>query len=196
MKIKKIILIFIACFCLTGCTKYISDDNNKRIINEETGQSLPSNILCKPTTSELDEIYNKYLGDCDIKVIKGENQALLSVSDALILASGTVALEACLYKTPMIIAYRGPWILYLGYLLLRCIKRVSLPNIIADKSIVPEIIQKDVTPLNITYEIEELLYNQDRREKNIKELGEVKELLSNKNSALEVAKVIDTELFS
>ena len=60
MKIKKIILIFIACFCLTGCTKYISDDNNKRIINEETGQSLPSNILCKPTTSELDEIYNKY----------------------------------------------------------------------------------------------------------------------------------------
>lgn len=143
-----------------------------------------------------DEIYNKYLGDCDIKVIKGKNQALLSVSDALILASGTVALEACLYKTPMIIAYRGPWILYLGYLLLRCIKRVSLPNIIADKSIVPEIIQKDVTPLNITYEIEELLYNQDRREKNIKELGEVKELLSNKNSALEVAKVIDTELFS
>lgn len=143
-----------------------------------------------------DEIYNKYLGDCDIKVIKGENQALLSVSDALILASGTVALEACLYKTPMIIAYRGPWILYLGYLLLRCIKRVSLPNIIADKSIVPEIIQEDVTPLNITYEIEELLYNQDRREKNIKELGEVKELLSNKNSALEVAKVIDTELFS
>lgn len=143
-----------------------------------------------------DEIYNKYLGDCDIKVIKGENQALLSVSDALILASGTVALEACLYKTPMIIAYRGPWILYLGYLLLRCIKRVSLPNIIADKLIVPEIIQKDVTPLNITYEIEELLYNQDRREKNIKELGEVKELLSNKNSALEVAKVIDTELFS
>ena len=143
-----------------------------------------------------DEIFNKYLGDCDIKVIKGENQALLSVSDALILASGTVALEACLYKTPMIIAYRGPWILYLGYLLLRCIKRVSLPNIIADKSIVPEIIQKDVTPLNITYEIEELLYNQDRREKNIKELGEVKELLSNKNSALEVAKVIDTELFS
>lgn len=143
-----------------------------------------------------DEIYNKYFGDCDIKVIKGENQALLSVSDALILASGTVALEACLYNTPMIIAYRGPWILYLGYLLLRCIKRVSLPNIIADKSIVPEIIQKDVTPLNITYEIEELLYNQDRREKNIKELGEVKELLSNKNSALEVAKVIDTELFS
>lgn len=143
-----------------------------------------------------DEVYNKYLGDCDIKVIKGENQALLSVSDALILASGTVALEACLYKTPMIIAYRGPKLFYLIYLLVRCIKRVSLPNIIADKSIVPEIIQDKATPANITYEIEELLYNQQKREENIKQLGQVKEMLSDKNSALEVAKVIDTELFS
>ena len=70
MKIKKIILIFIACFCLTGCTKYISDDNNKRIINEETGQSLPSNILCKPTTSELDEIYNKYKDKLEVDLDK------------------------------------------------------------------------------------------------------------------------------
>ena len=70
MKIKKIILIFIACFCLTGCTKYISDDNNKRIINEETGQSLPSNILCKPTTSQLDEIYNKYKDKLEVDLDK------------------------------------------------------------------------------------------------------------------------------
>ena len=143
-----------------------------------------------------DEVYQKYLGDCDITVIKGENQALLSVSDALILASGTVALEACLYKTPMIIAYRGPKILYWIYLLVRCIKRVSLPNIIADKSIVPELIQDKATASNITYEIEELLYNQVKREQNVKDLAQVKDLLSNKNSALEVAKVIDVELFS
>ena len=143
-----------------------------------------------------DEVYKKYLGEYDVKIIKGDNQALLSVSDALILASGTVALEACLYKTPMIIAYRGPWLFYWIYLLVRCIKRVSLPNIIADKSIVPEIIQHKVTPSNITFEIEELLYNQAKREENIKDLAGVKELLSDKNSALEVAKVIDQELFS
>lgn len=142
-----------------------------------------------------DDIYNQYLKNSDIKVIKGENQALLSVSDALILASGTVALEACLYKTPMIIAYRGPKIFYWIYLLVRCIKRVSLPNIIADKSIVPEIIEDDVTSKNIASNIEELLYNQEKREVMISELGKVKELLSDKNSALEVAKVIDSELF-
>lgn len=143
-----------------------------------------------------DEIYKKYLDECDIKVIKGENQALLSVSDALILASGTVALEACLYKIPMIIAYRGPQFLYWIYLFVRCITKVSLPNIIADKLIVPEILQSKVTPINITYEIEALLYDKQRREDNIKALGEVRELLSNKNSALEAAKIIDIELFS
>lgn len=143
-----------------------------------------------------DEVYNKYLGDFDVKVIKGENQALLSVSDALILASGTVALEACLYKVPMVIAYRGSKILYWIYLLVRCINKVSLPNIIAGKDIVPELLMDKANPSDITFEIEDLLYNQAKREENICELGKVKELLSSKNSSLEVAKVIDMELFS
>ncbi len=140
-----------------------------------------------------DEVYDKFLKKTDFKVIKGENQALLSVSDALILASGTVALEACLYQTPMIIAYRGPWLFYFIYLLVRCIKRVSLPNIIGGKLIVPEIIQGNVNVNKITCEIERLLYDSAYRENNIKELGEVKSLLSDKVSsreaAMEVAKI-------
>lgn len=141
-----------------------------------------------------DSVYDKYLQKTDFPVIKGENQALLSVSDALILASGTVALEACLYQTPMVIAYRGPWLFYLIYLIVRCIKRVSLPNIIADKLIVPEIIQGDVNVSKISYEIEKLLYDNDYRRQNIKDLGDVKALLSDKISSVEVAKVIDSSL--
>ncbi len=141
-----------------------------------------------------DKVYNKYLHNTPFPVIKGENQALLSVSDALILASGTVALEACLYRTPMIIAYRGPWLFYFIYLIVRCIKRVSLPNIIADKSIVPEILQGDVNVQKISYEIEKLLYNRDYRENNIQELGGVKSLLSDKVSSREAANVISDAL--
>lgn len=137
-----------------------------------------------------DDVYDKYLKDTDFKVIKGENQALLSVSDALILASGTVALEAALYQVPMIIAYRGPWLFYFIYLLVRCIKRVSLPNIIANKSIVPEIIQGRVRTDVIVYEIEKILYDSDYRAKNIEDLGNVKSLLSDKVSSKEVAIVI------
>lgn len=141
-----------------------------------------------------DKIYNKFLKETNFKVIKGENQALLGVSDALILASGTVALEACLYQTPMIIAYRGPWLFYLIYLLVRCIKRVSLPNIISDKLIVPELLMADVNVNKISYEIERLLYDSDSRIKQISELGEVKSLLSEKVSSYEAAKVISETL--
>ena len=139
-----------------------------------------------------DDVYNKFLkkSDCNFKVVKGENHALLSVSDALILASGTVALEACLYQTPMIIAYRGPWLFYFIYLVVRCIKRVSLPNIIADKLIVSELLMADVNVQKISYEIEKLLFDNHYRQENIKELGQVKSLLSDKISAEEVAKVI------
>lgn len=134
-----------------------------------------------------DEVYNKYLIETDFKIIKGENHAMLSISDALILASGTVSLEACLYETPMLIAYRGPQLFYLLYLMVRCIKRVALPNIIADKNIVNEIIQSQVSEKNISKEVEKLLYNENYRAAHIKNLSEVKALLSDKNSAKEVA---------
>lgn len=134
-----------------------------------------------------DDVYNKYLKDMDFKVIKGENQALLSVSDALILASGTVALEAALYQTPMIIAYRGPWLFYFIYLIVRCIKMVSLPNIISGKIIVPEILQGDVNVRTIAFNIEKLLYDSAYRAENIEELRCVKDCLSDKVSSKEAA---------
>ena len=53
---------------LTGCTKYLSDNNNKRITNESTGQSLTSNILCKPKEKELVNIYKKYEKNMEVKL--------------------------------------------------------------------------------------------------------------------------------
>lgn len=165
---------------------------------EDLGKKHPDLQFCISHAPNLsDKVYNKFLKKTNLKnvqVIKGENQALLSVSDALILASGTVALEAALYQTPMIIAYRGPWIFYFIYLIVRCIKRVSLPNIIADKNIVPEIIQGNVNVNNISYQIEKILYDTEYRENYIKQLGEVKELLSDKNASQEVARDIINSL--
>jgi len=143
-----------------------------------------------------DKIFDKYLKNKNFKVIKGDNQALLSVSDALILASGTVALEACLYKTPMIIAYRGPKLFYWIYLLVRCLDKVSLPNIIANKWIIPELIEDNANENEIVSNIENILFNEEKRNNMIKELSEVESLLSEKNSAFEVAKEIDKELFN
>lgn len=94
----------------------------------------------------------------------------------------------------MIIAYKGPYLFYLIYLLVRCIKRVSLPNIITDKDIVPEIIENSAKPDFIAYNIEKLIYDEEVRNKQIEGLKSVRELLSDKNSSLEVAKRINEEL--
>ena len=69
MKKKKILIIIILLLTLTtGCTKYLSDNNNKRIINEKTGQNLTSNILCQPTDKDLISIYEKYSNKMEIKI--------------------------------------------------------------------------------------------------------------------------------
>ena len=132
--------------------------------------------------------------DLNIRVLKNKNYELLSVSDGLILASGTVALEAALYETPMIISYKGPWVLYGIYRLVRCIKRVSLPNIITNKDIIPELIQMKAKPEIIAGNIIEILNNKIIRENMIKELRNVKQKLMTSGSAQKVATIINIDI--
>lgn len=141
-----------------------------------------------------DDVFKKYLGKTNIKVIKNDNYSLLSVSDALMLASGTVALEAALYTTPMIISYKGPWIAYFVYRLVRCINRVCLPNIIMDKDIVPELLQKDSNPQVISKALLKILEDDEYRHSMKDDLSKVKAILSRHESAKEVAQVISSAL--
>ena len=141
-----------------------------------------------------DKLFKKYLKQTDIKVVKHDNYSLLSVSDALMLASGTVALEAALYTTPMIISYKGPWIAYLIYRLVRCINRVCLPNIIMDKDIVPELLMSDSNPRIISEHLLKILDDEQYRKNMTDDLSKVKSLLSKHEASKEVAQIIAAEL--
>jgi len=52
-----IILVILCLFLFTGCTKQLKDANNKPVTNEETGQTLTQNILCKPTDEYTSQLY-------------------------------------------------------------------------------------------------------------------------------------------
>jgi len=66
-KNKKLVVILLALLVmLTGCTKYLSDDDKKRITNEVTGQALTSNILCLPEDEELLKIYEENKDNMDV----------------------------------------------------------------------------------------------------------------------------------
>ena len=137
-----------------------------------------------------DSFFSKFLKNTNIKVVKNDNYSLLSISDALMLASGTVALEAALYGTPMIISYKGPWIAYFVYRLVRCINRVCLPNIIMDKDIVPELLQADSNAKVISESLLKIVDDYDYRNAMIADLTKVKSILSEHESAKEVAQII------
>lgn len=141
----------------------------------------------------INEVLNEY-SDLNIKVLKNKNYELLSVSDALILASGTVALEAALYDTPMIISYRGPWFLYLIYRLVRCIKRVSLPNIILNKDTVPEFIQSKAKPCLIADYILKLIEDELFRNSMTDDLKNVKNILKTSGAAHKAAETISADI--
>ena len=51
------LLLVVILLTLSGCTKYISDDNKKRVVYEVTGQSLPSNILCRAEDENTVKLY-------------------------------------------------------------------------------------------------------------------------------------------
>ncbi|MBR6298341.1 MAG: hypothetical protein IKR34_03770, partial [Candidatus Gastranaerophilales bacterium] len=128
------------------------------------------------------------------KTIKNENHQLLAYSDFLILASGTVALEASIYETPMIIAYRGPLFFYLVYLLVRNIKKACLVNIITGKDYVDEFIMFDANPNKMANAVNNILDNKEKRDYIIKGCRETKELLNKGFCAYHVASIIKNDL--
>lgn len=59
MKKKILVVVAIILVTLTGCTKTLTDDKNKRVVYEATGQNLTSNILCRPESEDLIDLYKK-----------------------------------------------------------------------------------------------------------------------------------------
>jgi len=82
----------------------------------------------------------------NLKLIKGKVDEILSSSNIVIAASGTASLQIALHKKPMIIIYKGSWISYFIWKMVSLIPNVSLPNILLNEDIVPEMLQHRATP--------------------------------------------------
>ena len=84
--------------------------------------------------------------DLPLTLLNGRSHEALAACDAVLIASGTATLEALLYKRPMVVAYRVAPLTY--RILKRLVKSpyISLPNLLAQRLLVPELIQDASTP--------------------------------------------------
>jgi len=136
----------------------------------------------------LQNIIDKY--KVPVTVTIGNNYDLMNVCDLAIASSGTATLETSLMKVPTVIVYRLATLTYvLGKLLVK-IPDIGLPNIIAGRRIMPELLQSEVTPANIARQSIALLTDKSVREQAMADLTEVREKLGETGAVNRVAQVI------
>lgn len=84
-----------------------------------------------------------------VTLVDGRSHAVMAAADAVLMASGTTTLEALLLKRPMVVAYKLAWLSYA--IISRMVKTpfFSLPNLLAGRQLVPELLQAQASPAHL-----------------------------------------------
>ncbi len=126
----------------------------------------------------------------DVTVVRGKTYKALRAADAAVVASGTATLETALIGTPMVIVYRVSYISYgIGKIVLGNIN-IGLPNIVAGRKVVPELIQNGMNPANIAGTVISILRDNGKREAMLKGFVEIRGSLGTVGASKKAASVI------
>ncbi|NQZ26848.1 MAG: lipid-A-disaccharide synthase [Colwellia sp.] len=148
-------------------SRLLSDffESAKQLYDQDSELLFIAPMISEQRTEQFNALKAELAPDLPVTVILNQTQAVMAASDCLLTASGTVTLEAALIKRPMVICYKFSPVTFLLARWLVKLKWFSLPNLLANKSLVPELLQKEVCPDNIVPLIKERLY-QDQSQLN------------------------------
>lgn len=125
----------------------------------------------------------------NMQIMFGHAHDAMEAADIVIVASGTATLEAALLKKPMVITYRMPFLSWQILKRMKYLPYVGLPNILAGKFLVPELLQKDATPQKLAETTLKLLGDKNHQ-KELKQAFTEIHLSLKQNSAQKAAKAI------
>jgi lipid-A-disaccharide synthase len=130
-----------------------------------------------------------------VKVVEGFTYDVMNLCELLITASGTATLEGAILGKPMIIIYKVSFSSYwIGRALVR-VNHIGLPNLVAEKEIAPEMIQKDVHPQRIVEEAFRILRDPLVSRKMTESMGEVRQKLGEPGAAQRAARIVHSMLY-
>jgi lipid-A-disaccharide synthase len=122
-----------------------------------------------------------------IKVIENDTWDCIGHADLALAASGTVTVEAAVLGTPMVTYYRVNSLSWLAGRRLVKVPFLSMVNLIAERQIVPELIQHDMTAPNIVRVAEQLLTDEGKANRMREDLAHVRALLTSEGNPLDRA---------
>jgi lipid-A-disaccharide synthase len=133
------------------------------------------------------DIYSSLLDGTGVKIVYGDTYGLLASSYAGMVTSGTATLEAALFKVPQVVMYRTSAFAYeIGKRLVK-IKLFSLVNLILDRELVKEVLQKDLFKESAS-ELSRILEEKETYERIMKGYGEIENMLEKPGVSERIAK--------
>ena len=134
-------------------------------------------IIAKAPSLE-DSFYEPYLQAYpQVRTIRNKTYDLLMQAKAALVTSGTATLETALFGVPEVVCYKGSVISYQIAKRLVKVKFISLVNLIMGREVVKELIQDQLTAANIERELNDILYNADRKRQLHADYTELRNLL-------------------
>ena len=134
-------------------------------------------------------------GFSDFHLLYGATHHLMEHAHAAIVTSGTATVETAYYQTPMAIVYRTSFLNYqIGKRLIQ-VPHIGMANILADERIVPEFIQNEVTPSNLTNCVLPLFQNADFWKLTSEKLKIVRKQMGAPGASDRVADIVDAFLY-
>jgi lipid-A-disaccharide synthase len=124
----------------------------------------------------------------------GETPAIMQRAFAGIVASGSATLEAAYFRMPFVLVYKVAWPTYLAARLVVTVKYLGMPNVLANKEVVPEFIQHEAKPAAIANAVQQLIGQARAREQMISEFDSIMGKLGKGGASEKAAQVIRNEL--
>lgn len=115
------------------------------------------NFVVAGATTLEEAYYQEYMTGTNIPLVMGRTYDVLSMADYALVTSGTATLETALMRVPEVVCYHANGLsVWIARKLIR-VKYISLVNLIMDREVVRELIQQDLTELNLVIELQKLM---------------------------------------